>query len=108
MNLMRRYIKLCKKKVPIVPHELTEFIVRCYVEMRRVARNMREASFTSARNLLAILRLSTALTKLRLADVVVQDDVKEAIRLLEMSKISLKQKEMSTRRYLNYYRVYMR
>lgn len=90
MNLMRRYIKLCKQKVPMVPQELTEYIVKCYVEMRNDARNNKDSSFTSARNLLAILRLSTALSKLRLQDVVDKSDVVEALRLLEMSKISLK------------------
>lgn len=47
-------------------------------------------TFTSARNLLSILRLSTALARLRLSNVVEKDDVNEAIRLLEMSKHSLK------------------
>ncbi|KAK7601726.1 hypothetical protein V9T40_009167 [Parthenolecanium corni] len=90
MSLMRRYIKLCKQKVPVIPQELTEYIVKCYVELRIDARINKDSSFTSARNLLAILRLSTALTKLRLQDVVDKSDVVEALRLLEMSKISLK------------------
>lgn len=46
-------------------------------------------TFTSARNLLAILRLCTALARLRLADTVEAEDVSEAMRLLEMSKSSL-------------------
>lgn len=91
MQLMRKYINLCKKQTPVVPNELTEYIVKCYVEMRKEARNSNDTAFTSARNLLAILRLSTALTKLRLSDVVEKDDVIEALRLLEMSKMSLKQ-----------------
>lgn len=61
------------------------------MELRRVARNSKDMTFTSARNLLGILRLSTALARLRLADVVEKDDVQEAIRLLEMSKDSLNQ-----------------
>lgn len=48
-------------------------------------------TFTSARNLLGILRLSTALARLRLSNVVEKDDVNEAIRLMEMSKDSLNQ-----------------
>lgn len=97
MNLMRKYISLCKKKVPVVPNELTDFIVKCYVKIRIEARNCPDtSSFTSARNLLAILRLATALTKLRLSDVVDEGDVKEAIRLLDMSKISLKHTETGT------------
>jgi DNA replication licensing factor MCM7 len=37
------------------------FISDSYVEMRKEARNGKDMTFTSARNLLAILRLSTAL-----------------------------------------------
>lgn len=61
------------------------------MELRREARNSRDVTFTSARNLLGILRLSTALARLRLSNVVEKDDVSEAIRLLEMSKDSLNQ-----------------
>jgi DNA replication licensing factor MCM7 len=91
MNLMRRYIGLCKRKNPAIPPELTDYIVNSYVELRRDARNSKDMTFTSARNLLGILRLSTALARLRLADVVHKDDVAEALRLLEMSKDSLNQ-----------------
>lgn len=49
-------------------------------------------TFTSARNLLGILRLSTALARLRLSNTVDKNDVNEAIRLMEMSKDSLNQR----------------
>ena len=90
MKLMRRYIALCKTKMPIVPHALTEHIVSVYVEMRKESRISVDSTFTSARTLLAILRLSTALARLRLSNVVERDDVNEAVRLMEMSKESLK------------------
>lgn len=61
-----------------------------YVELRIEARNSKDMTFTSARNLLGILRLSTALARLRLSNIVEKDDVNEAIRLMEMSKDSLK------------------
>ena len=91
MNLIRRYIGLCKRKNPTIPTELTDYIVGAYVELRRDARNNRDMTFTSARNLLGILRLSTALARLRLANSVEKSDVAEALRLLEMSKDSLNQ-----------------
>lgn len=91
MNLMRKYIMLCKRKNPIIPTELTDYIVGAYVELRREARNSKDMTFTSARNLLGILRLSTALARLRLSDAVEKNDVAEALRLLEMSKDSLNQ-----------------
>lgn len=101
MGLMRRYIDLCKKKVPTVPEELTDFLVNSYVELRKDSReNGKDTTFTSARNLLALLRISTALAKLRLADVVEREDIVEAMRLLEMSKISLTQTDDKTGRYV--------
>lgn len=77
--------------------------------MRKEARNNKDMTFTSARNLLGILRLSTALViyllncflvlhvhykillqaRLRLAEEVEKEDVREAMRLMEMSKDSL-------------------
>lgn len=90
MKLMRRYIALCKTKQPVVPQSLTDHIVSVYCEMRKEARVNTDTTFTSARVLLGILRLSTALARLRLSNVVERDDVNEAIRLMEMSKESLK------------------
>uniref|UniRef100_A0A0A9XGX9 DNA replication licensing factor MCM7 n=1 Tax=Lygus hesperus TaxID=30085 RepID=A0A0A9XGX9_LYGHE len=89
MSLMRRYIDLCKRKTPAIPASLSDTIVEAYVKMRKEARNTKDMTFTSARNLLAILRLATALTKLRLSDAVAPEDVAEAMRLLDMSKSSL-------------------
>ena len=68
--------------------------------MRRDARNRpeKDKTFTSARNLLAVLRLSTALARLRLCNVVEKDDVKEAIRLVEMSKHSINNTKASENR----------
>merc|ERR1712088_928277 len=89
MKLMRRYIALCKKQNPIVPEELTDYIVGAYCEMRKAARNNMDGTFTSARTLLAILRLATALARLRTVNTVEKEDVNEAMRLMEMSKDSL-------------------
>ncbi|XP_017759268.1 PREDICTED: DNA replication licensing factor Mcm7 [Eufriesea mexicana] len=93
MNLMRKYITLCKTKQPVIPEELTDYIVESYVEMRRAARNSQDKTFTSARNLLGLLRLSTALARLRLSNVVEKADVIEANRLIEMSKHSINYSE---------------
>ena len=94
MKLMRRYVALCQKKDPDVPKELTDFIVGSYMSLRKESRDDPKATtFTSARTLLAILRLSTALARLRLVDKVEKEDVGEAMRLMEMSKDSLKQQQ---------------
>ncbi|XP_041482371.1 DNA replication licensing factor mcm7-like [Lytechinus variegatus] len=89
MNLMRRYIALCKTKQPVIPEALTDYITGAYVEMRKEARGSKDSTFTSARTLLSILRLATALARLRLIEVVEKEDVNEAMRLMEMSKESL-------------------
>ncbi|XP_026764148.2 DNA replication licensing factor Mcm7 [Galleria mellonella] len=98
MRLVRRYVALTRRKQPTVPPHLADYIVSSYVEMRREARNARDVTFTSARNLLAILRLSTALARLRLSDVVEKEDVSEAIRLVDMSKQSLQHVEDNVQR----------
>jgi len=46
-------------------------------------------SYTSARTLLGVLRLSQALARLRFDDIVQISDVDEALRLMEVSKESL-------------------
>ncbi|KAK7090570.1 DNA replication licensing factor mcm7-like [Littorina saxatilis] len=89
MKLMRRYIALCQKKEPTVPEGLADYITGAYVEMRKEARNNKDMTFTSPRTLLAILRLATALARLRLVEMVEKDDVNEAMRLMEMSRDSL-------------------
>lgn len=60
-SFLRRYIALCKTKQPTIPEGLTDYVTGAYVEMRKEARNNKDMTFTSARTLLAILRLSTAL-----------------------------------------------
>ncbi|KAL8595686.1 DNA replication licensing factor mcm7-B [Nucella lapillus] len=89
MRLMRRYISLCRSKDPTVPEGLADYITGAYVELRKEARNNKDMTFTSPRTLLAILRLATALARLRLGATVEKDDVNEAMRLMEMSRDSL-------------------
>lgn len=69
MNLIsrRRYIAMCREKQPAVPESLADYITAAYVEMRREAWASKDATYTSARTLLAILRLSTALVSAQAA-----------------------------------------
>ena len=61
-----------------------------YVAMRQEANeNEVTVGFTSARTLLAILRLSQALARLRCAHEVVREDIVEARRLMTLSKSSI-------------------
>lgn len=91
MSLIRRYITLCKRKEPSISADLSNYIVSAYVDLRQDARNNKDTTYTTARNLLGIIRLSTALARLRLSDIVDEDDVVEALRLLKTSKASFSQ-----------------
>lgn len=63
VNPSRRYIAVCQKRQPVVPESLGDYITAAYVEMRKESRVSKDATFTSARTLLSILRLSTALVR---------------------------------------------
>ncbi|KAL0281612.1 UNVERIFIED_CONTAM: hypothetical protein PYX00_002546 [Menopon gallinae] len=100
-NFFKKYIAKCRTLNPVVPEDLSDYIVQNYVEMRKRARNDKDMTFTSPRNLLAVLRLATALARLRIADVVVRGDIQEAIRLMEMSKQSIMALEEVSQRPAN-------
>ena len=88
--LMRAIISNCRKYEPRVPHEVSAYIIDEYVRMRQEA-NTSQATFgfTSARTLLALLRLSQALARLRCASEVNREDIIEARRLMALSKASV-------------------
>ena len=87
------YIARARQHRPTVPAEVSEYIVNSYVRMRKEAKDedaqKKSHTYTSARTLLGVLRLSQALARLRFADAVMQADVNEALRLMEVSKKSL-------------------
>eukprot|EP00127_Corallochytrium_limacisporum_P005477 Clim_evm25s206 gene=Clim_evmTU25s206 len=81
---LRKYIALAKSYNPTVPPQLASDITAAYIITRKNSQ-----LYTNARTLLAILRLATAHARLRLADEVNSEDIEEAFRLMETSKISL-------------------
>ncbi|GAB00055.1 uncharacterized protein L969DRAFT_20316 [Mixia osmundae IAM 14324] len=92
-TLMRHYIALARQKRPTVPPAVSEYVVGAYVQLRKQSKEDEDRNqaftYTSARTLLGILRLSQALARLRFADEVEIPDVDEALRLSEVSKSSL-------------------
>ncbi|VDM73475.1 unnamed protein product, partial [Strongylus vulgaris] len=74
--------------------ENNQLLVEMYVDMRRAARESDDSTFTSPRLLLSVIRMSTALARLRLSNVVLPDDIEEAIRLMQASKDSLRPEMM--------------
>jgi DNA replication licensing factor MCM7 len=92
---VRQYVAQARTFRPIVPTAVSEYMVKAYVKMReqqsRDEKNKKQFAHTSPRTLLGILRLAQALARLRFSEEVVQDDVDEALRLVEASKESLYQ-----------------
>lgn len=89
-SFIRQYVALARSYEPTIPEDLVDYIVGIYVGMRQEEqRDKKTSTYTSARSLLGLLRLSSALARLRRASSVVQDDVDEAFRLMTVSKASL-------------------
>lgn len=92
-NEMREYIAYARTKRPVLSADVNEHIVQSYTRMRQDSKKALDSKFSfgqaTPRTLLAIIRLSQALAKLRLSDRVEAEDVDEALRLVEVSKESL-------------------
>jgi len=90
---VRQYVAQARQFSPTIPTPVSEYIVKAYVRMRdqqsRDEKNKKQFAHTSPRTLLGVVRLSQALARLRFASEVVQEDVDEALRLVEASKESL-------------------
>lgn len=99
---VRQYVAQARSFRPTVPAEVSEYMVRAYVSMRdqqgRDEKAKKQFAHTSPRTLLGVLRLSQALARLRFSEIVVQEDVDEALRLIDASKQSLYAEETTYRR----------
>jgi DNA replication licensing factor MCM7 len=101
IEAFKQYIAAARSFQPRIPKDLSNYIVEAYVELRikdqsnnNMSRRYQSSDTTNqaimtARQLLSILRLSQALARLRLSDLVAHEDVDEAIRLTHASKSSL-------------------
>jgi DNA replication licensing factor MCM7 len=94
-EFIRAYIADAKKVEPVIPKELHNFIVQRYVEERRKQYDITKEGYQyiTPRTLLAILRLSQSLARLRFNDEVEQRDVDEALRLIDSSRKSIYEEE---------------
>ncbi|KAJ7542087.1 hypothetical protein O6H91_10G089200 [Diphasiastrum complanatum] len=89
-SILRAYVAVARRVVPSVPHDLTDYIASAYAALRQEeVQSDAPHSYTTARTLLSILRISEALARLRFSSTVAQSDVDEALRLMQMSKFSL-------------------
>ncbi|KAI0219310.1 DNA replication licensing factor MCM7 [Massospora cicadina] len=91
-DVLRHFIAQARRIEATVPIDVVDYIVSSYIELRkRQAADPEEAKSgaVTARSLLAIIRLSQALARLRFSAVVSSGDVQEALRLLDRTKAAL-------------------
>ena len=102
---VRSYVAQARTYRPTVPEAVSEYMVKTYVRMRdqqqRAEKKGKQFTHTTPRTLLGVVRLAQALARLRFSNVVSQDDVNEALRLVEASKESLNTDMGGGRRSLN-------
>lgn len=90
---VRQYIAQARTYRPVVLKAVSDYMVGAYVRMRQQQKRdeggKKQFTHTSPRTLLGVLRIAQALARLRFAQEVVNEDVDEALRLIEVSKASL-------------------
>ncbi|KOS19480.1 DNA replication licensing factor mcm7 [Escovopsis weberi] len=102
---VRSYVAQARTYRPILPESISEYMIKTYVRLReqqkRAEKKGKQFTHTTPRTLLGVVRLAQALARLRFSNQVSQDDVDEALRLVEASKESLSSDLGTTRRGLN-------
>lgn len=92
-STIRQYISIARTYRPTVPKEVGDYVVQSYINMRKESHrnegSVKKFSHITPRTLLGILRMSQALARIRFDNVVTNEDVDEALRLLQASKSSL-------------------
>merc|ERR1719281_833677 len=91
-SLLRQYVARARQLEPLIEDDLVQEITETYVEMRATEESEKydsRKSYTTPRQLLAMLRLSQAVARARFADRVEKCDFDEAIRLTKVSKESI-------------------
>ncbi|KAK5663317.1 hypothetical protein OQA88_3745 [Cercophora sp. LCS_1] len=90
---VRAYVAHARTFRPVVPQQVSEYMIKTYVRMRgqqkRAEKKNQNFGHTTPRTLLGVVRLAQALARLRFSNTVTQEDVDEALRLVEASKDSL-------------------
>lgn len=96
-HTIRQYISVARSYRPVVPREVGDHVVQSYINMRKDSHrnegSVRKFAHITPRTLLGVLRLSQALARIRFDNVVTREDVDEALRLLEVSKLSMETRQ---------------
>lgn len=105
-EVFMEFIARAKRINPKIPQSVSDLICDWYVSMREVEEkqdfyNDKRISYTTPRALLAVIRLSQALARLRHSEEVALEDFHEAIRLTEQSKASVTEAILDHRKARN-------
>ncbi|ROT37242.1 MCM-domain-containing protein [Sodiomyces alkalinus F11] len=102
---IRSYIAQARTYRPTLSATVSDYMAKTYVRMRaaqqRAEKKGQQFAHVTPRSLLGVIRLAQALARLRFSNVVEQDDLDEALRLLEASKESLATDQGAGRGRLN-------
>ena len=91
-EFLRAYIAFAKTFNPTIEQDLHDHLVQKYVDKRQKLDKEQAKttySYTTPRTLLAVIRLSQALAKLRFSHQVTKEDIEEALFLMEESQRSV-------------------
>jgi len=96
-EFIRQYVSHVKKIEPFIPKDLHNYIIQKYVEERKKQYDITKEGYQyiTPRTLLAILRISQALARLRFGEEVEQKDVDEAMKLIEVSRNTISEEELT-------------
>lgn len=95
-EFLRLYIAYAKRFNPTIAGDLHEYLIKKYVEKRKLVNSEHRQTtyaYTTPRTLLAVIRLSQALAKMRFTSEVSQDDIDSALKLMEESQRSIIDKD---------------
>eukprot|EP00656_Telonema_subtile_P030565 TRINITY_DN33546_c0_g1_i1.p1 TRINITY_DN33546_c0_g1~~TRINITY_DN33546_c0_g1_i1.p1 ORF type:complete len:214 (-),score=33.48 TRINITY_DN33546_c0_g1_i1:10-651(-) len=93
-DFLRAYVGEVKRINPLVDDAAAKIITETYCEMR--SKRERQTNVVTPRTLMALIRLSQAVARIRFSAKVQEQDVQEAGRLLDCSKASLQEAATTT------------
>ncbi|CAI2386669.1 unnamed protein product [Moneuplotes crassus] len=101
-DFIRGFISTVVGIEPIIPKDIHNFIVSSYVDQKQKISSRdnykNSNNYITPRTLLGIIRISQAVAKIRQSTTVSQDDVEEALRLMESARESVdKEKDKDER-----------
>ncbi|MEM2924109.1 MAG: minichromosome maintenance protein MCM [Methanocellales archaeon] len=82
-ELLRKYIAVARRIIPILTDEARESLINFYLSLRRQGEGLDSPVPVTARQLEALVRLAEASARLRLSDKITTEDAMRVIRIVE-------------------------